>query len=76
MRNISSAILILNGNESLKNVIDKFGINSPTIFEFYYGIYKLRFLKRKIHKQKIYYYKSIFFLLLIFYREVKFKIYL
>ncbi len=33
MRNISSVIHILNGNESLKNVIDKFGITSPTIFE-------------------------------------------
>jgi len=52
----SSAIHILNGNESLKNVIDKFrtdkfGITSPTIFELYHGIYKLRFLKKKIPEQ-------------------------
>ncbi|KKK40761.1 hypothetical protein LCGC14_2870840 [marine sediment metagenome] len=53
----SSAIHILNGNESLKNVIDnfgtdKFGITSPMIFELYHGIYKLKFLKRKIPEKK------------------------
>ncbi len=49
----SSTIQILNGNHSLKDLIDKFkvesfGITTPSIFELYHGIYKLKLLKKKI----------------------------
>jgi predicted nucleic acid-binding protein len=53
----SSAIEILNGNHSLEKLIKKFNVESlaittPSIFELYHGIYKLKFLKQKISKQK------------------------
>ena len=53
----SSIIEILNGNNSLENLINKFkensfGITTPSIFELYHGIYKLNLLKKKISKQK------------------------
>ncbi len=53
----SSAIKILNGAVLLDNVLikfktDKFGITSPSIFELYLGIYKLKYLKKKISKQE------------------------
>ncbi len=53
----SSRIEILNGNQSLKNVFNNFdgetyAITTPTIFELYHGIYKLKILKHKISKQK------------------------
>ena len=53
----SSAIEILNGDVTLENVLikfktDKFGITSPSIFELYLGIYKLKYLKKKISKQE------------------------
>jgi len=51
------AIQILNGNSSLKELIDKldtnqFGITTPSIFELYHGIYKVKFLKKKISDNK------------------------
>jgi len=51
------AIQILNGNSSLKELIDKldtnqFGITTPSIFELYHGIYKVKFLKKKISDKK------------------------
>ncbi len=51
------AIQILNGNRSLESLIDKlnidqFGITTPSIFELYHGIYKLKFLKKKISNIK------------------------
>ena len=53
----SSAIEILNGAVTLENVLikfktDKFGITIPSIFELYLGIYKLKYLKKKISKQE------------------------
>ena len=53
----SSAIEILNGNHNLENLIEQFdiksfGITTPSIFELYHGIYKLKLLKKKISKQK------------------------
>ena len=53
----SSAIEILNGNYSLENLItnfdgESFAITTPSIFELYHGIYKLKFLKQKITQQK------------------------
>ena len=53
----SSAIQILNGNNSLESLIEKFeddsfGITTPSIFELYHGIYKLKSLKKKISEQK------------------------
>lgn len=53
----SSAIEILNGNQSLENLIKQFdnelfAITTPSIFELYHGIYKLKYLKQKISKQK------------------------
>jgi len=53
----SSAIQILNGNNSLESLIEKFeddyfGITTPSIFELYHGIYKLKLLKKKISEQK------------------------
>lgn len=43
----SSAIEILNGNQSLENLIKQFdgqllAIITPSIFELYHGIYKLK----------------------------------
>lgn len=48
----SSAIEILNGNHSLEILIKKFDVESfaiytPSIFELYHGIYKLKLLKKK-----------------------------
>lgn len=53
----SSAIEILNGNQSLQHLIKQFdnelfAITTPSIFELYHGIYKLNYLKKKISKQK------------------------
>lgn len=53
----SAAIQILSGNSSLENLIDRlnineFGITTPSIFELYHGIYKLKFLKKNISNQK------------------------
>jgi predicted nucleic acid-binding protein len=53
----SSAIEILKGNQSLKDLItpfknELFAITTPSIFELYHGIYKLKLLKQKISKQK------------------------
>ncbi|TFG23431.1 MAG: type II toxin-antitoxin system VapC family toxin [Promethearchaeota archaeon] len=53
----SSAIEILNGAVTLEEVLnkfktDKFGITSPSIFELFLGIYKLKYLKKKISKQE------------------------
>ncbi len=57
----SSAIQILNGNPSIGEANEKFdtsqfGITTPSIFELYNGIYKVKYLKKKISKQK---YKKI-----------------
>ncbi|MGQ4875526.1 MAG: type II toxin-antitoxin system VapC family toxin [Promethearchaeia archaeon] len=51
----SSAIKILRGEKLFDEVIEafdtrNFGITAPSIFELYHGIYKLRFLKKKISK--------------------------
>lgn len=52
----SSAIQILNGNPSIELAYEKFdvsqfGITTPSIFELYTGIYKLKYLKKKISKR-------------------------
>jgi predicted nucleic acid-binding protein len=49
----SSTIQILNGNSTLESLINKFdnqkfGITSPSIFELYHGLFKLKYLKKKI----------------------------
>ena len=53
----SSAIEILNGNQSLENLIKEsdgelLAITTPSIFELYHGLYKLKTLKQKISKKK------------------------
>jgi predicted nucleic acid-binding protein len=53
----SSAIQILNGNPSIREAYEKFdtnnfGITTPSIFELYTGIYKVKYLKKKISKQR------------------------
>ena len=57
----SSAIQILNGNPSIGEAYEKFdtnnfGITTPSILELYNGIYKVKYLKKKISKQR---YKKI-----------------
>jgi predicted nucleic acid-binding protein len=47
------AIMILNGNTSLKDLIkklsfEKIGITAPSIVELYYGLYKLKYLKKEL----------------------------
>ena len=51
------AIEILNGNNTLDDLItklspDKIGITSPSIVELYYGLYKLKYLKKELSKSK------------------------
>ena len=51
------AIEILNGNNTLDDLItklssDKIGITSPSIVELYYGLYKLKYLKKELSKTK------------------------
>ncbi len=53
----SVCIEILNGNRIFEHLTEKykthvFGITAPTIFELYYGIYKLKFLKKDLAPQK------------------------
>jgi len=53
----SSAIEILKGNSNLEILSEKykgkiFAITSPSIFELYHGIYKLKFLKQPVSNQK------------------------
>lgn len=53
----SSAIQILNGNPSIEEAygkfdVSQFGITTPSIFELYTGIYKLKYLKKKISKKE------------------------
>ena len=57
----STAIQILNGNPSIEEFYEKFdtsqfGITAPSIFKLYNGLYKLKYLKKKISKQQ---YKKI-----------------
>ncbi len=51
------AIQILNGNNTLDDLInqlssDEIGITSPSIVELYYGLYKLKYLKKDLSKSK------------------------
>ncbi len=51
------AIEILNGNNTLDDLItklssDKIGITSPSIVELYYGLYKLKYIKKELSKSK------------------------
>lgn len=53
----SSAIEILNGKILLVDLLTQFkneifAITSPSVFELYHGIYKLKFLKKKISKHE------------------------
>ncbi|TFG01642.1 MAG: type II toxin-antitoxin system VapC family toxin [Promethearchaeota archaeon] len=52
----SSAIQILKGDPSIREAYEKyktnqFGITTPSIFELYNGIYKVKYLKKKISKE-------------------------
>lgn len=51
------AIEILNGNTSLNDLFiqlssEKIGITTPSIVELYYGLYKLKYLKKELSKGK------------------------
>lgn len=51
------AIQILNGHDTLDDLInqlssDKIGITTPSIAELYYGLYKLKYIKKDLSKSK------------------------
>lgn len=55
------AIKILNDNDSIEILVDKYGqnefaISTPSIFELFHGIYKLKYLKKDLSLKK---YKTI-----------------
>jgi predicted nucleic acid-binding protein len=58
------AIEILNGNTSLNDLFiqlssEKIGITTPSIVELYYGLYKLKYLKKELQKVNIFNYLMI-----------------
>lgn len=51
------AIQILNGQNTLDDLInqlssDKIGITTPSVVELYYGLYKLKYIKKELSKRR------------------------